>query len=192
MTTRGQSKYFKMPFKHEWTLPEFWFDQSEYPRSWKDYGSTVFGSAAKSALTALDRIQAQAFQLCLSVVKTSPVCALQVEVGDMLLWLRRKQLATNYWINLRGYKGSSYIGSSTNELGESEDTKMAFCGKGFRAIRTGSRFIPMGQRMHKEMHSVSALTSIQTGESKSHQQLMINIITEYGKCVGKGLCVVFL
>ena len=34
--------------------------------------------------------------------KSSPVPALQVELGEMPLELRRKQLMGNYWANLRG------------------------------------------------------------------------------------------
>lgn len=32
------------------------------------------------------------------------MCALQVEVGEMPLYLRRKQLSANYWVNLRGHR----------------------------------------------------------------------------------------
>lgn len=47
-----------------------------------DYGGAVNGSAAKSALTVVDMIQAHALRLCLGAVKTSPVCPLQVEAGE--------------------------------------------------------------------------------------------------------------
>ena len=36
-------------------------------------------------------------------MKTAPVCSIQVETGEMPLWLRRKQLVANYWINLKGH-----------------------------------------------------------------------------------------
>lgn len=39
--------------------------------------------------------------------------------------------------------------------------------------------------------SVSTSTSIKTGGSASHQDLVIDIITEYRKCLGKGLRVRF-
>ncbi len=72
-------------------------------RSKLDYGCTVYGSAAKSVLTELDVVQARALRICLGAIRTSPVCALQVEAGEMPLWIRRKQLVANYWINLRGH-----------------------------------------------------------------------------------------
>lgn len=31
---------------------------------------------------------------------------LQVEVGEMSLWIQRRQLAANYWISLRGHNES--------------------------------------------------------------------------------------
>ncbi len=54
-------------------------------------------------LTELDVVQARALRICLGAIRTSPVCALQVEAGEMPLWIRRKQLVANYWINLRGH-----------------------------------------------------------------------------------------
>ena len=42
----------------------------------------MYGSAAKSMLASLDT-QAQALRLWLGAVRTSPVCALQVEAGEM-------------------------------------------------------------------------------------------------------------
>ena len=53
-------------------------------------------------LAGLDVIQARALRICLGAVRTSPVCALQVEAGEMPLWISRKQLVAKYWINLRG------------------------------------------------------------------------------------------
>ncbi len=71
-----------------------------------DYGSVVYGSAAKSVLTRLAVIQTKALRLCLGGVKTSPVGALQVEAGEMpldILRILRKKLLLNYWINLKGH-----------------------------------------------------------------------------------------
>lgn len=36
-------------------------------------------------------------------LKTSPVSALQVEICEMPLQLRRKQLTAQYWVNLQGH-----------------------------------------------------------------------------------------
>ncbi len=41
-------------------------------RSVLDYGSVAYGSAAKSLLKKLDRIQAQALRVCSGAFKTSP------------------------------------------------------------------------------------------------------------------------
>ncbi len=50
-------------------------------RSVLDYGCVVFGSAAQSQLKKLDVVQAQALRLCCGAFKTTPVSALQVEMG---------------------------------------------------------------------------------------------------------------
>ncbi len=47
-------------------------------RSVLDYGSVAYGSAAKSLLKKLDRIQAQALRVCSGAFKTSPVPALHL------------------------------------------------------------------------------------------------------------------
>ena len=72
-------------------------------RSVLDYGSAAYGSAAKTSLKKLEVVQAQALRLCCGAFKTSPVSALQVEVGEMPLYLRRKQIMMNYWANLQGH-----------------------------------------------------------------------------------------
>ncbi len=56
-------------------------------RSVLDYGSIVYDSAAKTLLK-FDVIQAQALRLCCGAFKTTPVSALQVEVGEMPLQIR--------------------------------------------------------------------------------------------------------
>ncbi len=63
----------------------------------------LYRSAAKSVLTELDVVQARALRICLGAIRTPPVCVLQVETGEMPLWIRREQLVANYWINLRGH-----------------------------------------------------------------------------------------
>ena len=50
-------------------------------RSRLDYGSVAYGSAAKSVLAGLDRIQTQGLRVCLGAVRTLPACALQIEAG---------------------------------------------------------------------------------------------------------------
>ncbi len=50
----------------------------------------------------IEVIQAQALRVCSRAYKTTPVSALHVEMGELPLQLRRKQLMMNYWINLQG------------------------------------------------------------------------------------------
>ncbi len=73
-------------------------------RSVFDYGCVVYGSASKNLLEKLSKIQAQAMRQCCGAVKTTPIPALQVLVGEMPLEIRRKQLMINYWANLQGHK----------------------------------------------------------------------------------------
>lgn len=69
-------------------------------RSVLDYGSIAYGLAAKSQLEKLDRIQAQAMRICCGAYPTTPIVALQVEINEMPLNIRRKQLMAVYWTNL--------------------------------------------------------------------------------------------
>ncbi len=71
-------------------------------RSAMDYGSIVYTSAARSHLKKLDVIQTQALRVCSGAFKTLPVSAIQVEVGEMPLEVRKKHLIANYWVNLQG------------------------------------------------------------------------------------------
>lgn len=73
-----------------------------------DYGSVVYGSAAKTVLSDLDVIQTCALRICLGAVKTAPLCALQVEAAEKPLWLCRKHLMAKYWIHLREHKDSHH------------------------------------------------------------------------------------
>uniref|UniRef100_A0A672Q0W8 Ankyrin-1-like n=1 Tax=Sinocyclocheilus grahami TaxID=75366 RepID=A0A672Q0W8_SINGR len=75
-------------------------------RSIMDYGCLVYGSANKSNFIQLDRIQSQALRICYGAFLTSPVSALQVEMGEMPLQIRRQQLIVSYWANLRGQSGN--------------------------------------------------------------------------------------
>lgn len=72
-------------------------------RSVLDYGSFIYGSAAKTILRKLDVVQNQALRLCCGAMKSTPVTAIQVEMEDMPLHLRRDQLAAVYWANLKGH-----------------------------------------------------------------------------------------
>ncbi len=71
-----------------------------------DYGCIAYRDAARTTLTKLEVIQTQALRICSGAFRTSPAVALQVEMGEMPLHLRREQLAANYWANLQGHAGS--------------------------------------------------------------------------------------
>lgn len=72
-------------------------------RSILDYGCVVYGSAASTSLKKLDNIQYQAMRLCTGALKTTPTAALQVEMGEMPLDMRRLQISVTYWVNLQGH-----------------------------------------------------------------------------------------
>ena len=54
-----------------------------------DYGSIAYMSAAETNLKKLDVEQAQALRICSVAFKTSPVAAIQVEIGELQLRMRR-------------------------------------------------------------------------------------------------------
>ncbi|XP_049904182.1 uncharacterized protein LOC126392679 [Epinephelus moara] len=72
-------------------------------RSVLDYGCIVYESASKTMLKKLDSIQYQALRVCCGAKKTTPVSALQVEMGEMPLEIRREQISLIYWAHLRGH-----------------------------------------------------------------------------------------
>lgn len=49
-------------------------------------------------------VQYQALRICMGAIKTSPVAAMQVELGEMPLDLRRDQLSLVYWANIMGHQ----------------------------------------------------------------------------------------
>lgn len=69
-----------------------------------DYGSVAYMSAAESHLKKLDVEQAKALRICSGAFKTSPVAALQVEMGEEPLRIRRVKLMLAYWLYLQGHK----------------------------------------------------------------------------------------
>ncbi|XP_061909335.1 uncharacterized protein LOC133653724 isoform X1 [Entelurus aequoreus] len=73
-------------------------------RSVIDYGCIIYQSAAKTLLGKIDRIQSQALRLCCGATKSTPVAALQVEMNEKPLDMRRDQLSVVYWANLKGSK----------------------------------------------------------------------------------------
>ena len=66
--------------------------------------------------------------MCLGGVRTSPVCALQVTAGEMPLWLRRKQLLANYWVNLMGQREDHPVRVATQASWERGVAKLSSFG----------------------------------------------------------------
>ncbi len=57
-----------------------------------DYGSMVYSSVSKSQLSKIEAIQIQALRICSGAIRSSPITALQVEMGEMPLEIRRLKL----------------------------------------------------------------------------------------------------
>ena len=67
-----------------------------YIRSILDYGSILYGSACKSLLNKIDRVQYKALRVCLGAMRSSPVEALLVEALEPPLCLRRESLSAKF------------------------------------------------------------------------------------------------
>lgn len=70
-------------------------------RSTIDYGCVVYSSAAKTQLLKIDAIQSQALRICCGALRTTPIIALQVEMGEMPLKIRRIKLKMRYWVSIK-------------------------------------------------------------------------------------------
>lgn len=66
-------------------------------RSKLDYGCVIFGAAAKTIHSKLDRVQAKALRVCRGAFRTTPIPALLVEMAEMPLRIRREKLGLHYW-----------------------------------------------------------------------------------------------
>lgn len=71
-------------------------------RSSIDYGCAVYGAGSKTELKKLDKLQSRALRICCGAIRSTPVDAIRVEMGEMPLDLRREKLAIMYWVNLQG------------------------------------------------------------------------------------------
>ncbi len=80
-----------------------------------DYGSIIYGYASESTLNKIETIQNQALRICCGAFKTSPVAAMQVDVGEAPLFLHRYKIRVNYWINLNGHKESHSVNGVIEE-----------------------------------------------------------------------------
>jgi ribonuclease HI len=68
-----------------------------------DYGCTVYSSASASKLKKINVIQSQALRISCGAFRTSPIPAMQVEMAEMPLDVRRLQLKMSYWSTLKGH-----------------------------------------------------------------------------------------
>lgn len=77
----------------------------QHQKLYKDFISSVllYGSAAKTLLNNLDKIQCQALRFCCGAIKTTPVSTLHVGVGEQPLEIRRHEIAVTYWAKLKGH-----------------------------------------------------------------------------------------
>lgn len=73
-----------------------------------EYGSIVYRFATETILKKVEVIQNQALRICCGAFKTSPIAALQVEVGEALLSLRMFKLRNNYRVSVKGIKDGSH------------------------------------------------------------------------------------
>jgi hypothetical protein len=64
-----------------------------------DYGSILYGDAAKTHLDKIDRVQIKALRCCLGALKSTPTNALLVEACEPPLHLRRRVLSDRYIID---------------------------------------------------------------------------------------------
>lgn len=93
-----------------------------------DYGCIAFMAAAESNLKKLDVLQAQALRICSGAFKTSPVSAIQVEMGEMPLRIRRVKLMLAYWVNLQGHCDSHPAKSILKDCWEHNESHLTSFG----------------------------------------------------------------
>uniref|UniRef100_A0A8C1TCJ5 RNA-directed DNA polymerase from mobile element jockey n=1 Tax=Cyprinus carpio TaxID=7962 RepID=A0A8C1TCJ5_CYPCA len=71
-------------------------------RSSIDYGCTVYGAGSKLEMKKLENIQSKALRICCGAIRSTPLDAIRVEMGEMPLDLRREKMSLMYWVNLQG------------------------------------------------------------------------------------------
>ena len=70
-------------------------------RSKLDYGCMIYGSAKENILSKLDPVHNTAIRLCTGAFKSSPVCSLYADSGELPLSSRRKQLMLQYYVRIQ-------------------------------------------------------------------------------------------
>ncbi len=92
-----------------------------------DYGSMVYSSASKSQLLKIEAIQSQALRIC-GAIRSSPITAVQVEMGEMPLEIRSLKLKMRYWINIKGQLDSHPVKKVLKDCWEYEYKKLTSFG----------------------------------------------------------------
>ena len=93
-------------------------------RATLDYGCIAYMSAAESHLKKLDVEQARGLRICSGAFKTSPVSAMQVEMGEQPLRIRRIKCMLAYWVNLQGHRQSHPSNNILEECWECNKTNL--------------------------------------------------------------------
>ena len=63
-----------------------------------DYRCIVYGTVAQTCFQKLDRIQYIVLRTCIGVFKSTSVCVLLVDAGEMPFDIRRNKLSLAYWV----------------------------------------------------------------------------------------------
>ncbi len=96
-------------------------------RSTIDYGCFVYGAAAKTHLMKIDRVINKALRICSGAMKSTPTKAIQIELGEVPLDLRKDKLMLTYWCRLCGCGNENPTNSVIKECWEYN----SFQGNGF-------------------------------------------------------------
>lgn len=85
-----------------------------------DYGGIVYSSAAPSILKKVNGVQSQALRIACGAFRTSPISALQVEMAEMPLEIRRIKLKMAYWCSVKGHADAHPVKDVVKESWEHE------------------------------------------------------------------------
>ena len=80
-----------------------------------DFGSLFYGSATKTRLSKIDKLQYKALRIVTGACKSTPVQALLVECGEFPLELRRSYLSKKFIIKNR-YFNNEHLINKVSEL----------------------------------------------------------------------------
>ncbi|XP_071151697.1 uncharacterized protein [Mytilus edulis] len=84
-------------------------------RSKLDYGCEIYNSASFSTKKCLDKIQNQALRICTGSMRSASLKALQVEMGDPPLEIRRQSLIAKAFLNMTSFDNSHPAKAAVND-----------------------------------------------------------------------------